>query len=115
MGTDATCVDACAVGPLSVHRYRRVCIWLNRGSLIFGEGADAVPEGSARDARGTSAVLEAVVFSFGSPRWWRRWILFHGVGGADMAADAAVYTLVPLCGGGLSEGPRYGTASWGGV
>jgi hypothetical protein len=31
-----------------------------------------------------------------------------------MAADAAVYTPVPLCGGGFPGGPGYGTASWGG-
>jgi hypothetical protein len=30
-----------------------------------------------------------------------------------MAADAAVYTLVPLCWGGLPRGPGYDTASWG--
>jgi hypothetical protein len=32
-----------------------------------------------------------------------------------MAADAAGHTPVSLCGGGLPGGPRYGTASWGGV
>jgi hypothetical protein len=31
-----------------------------------------------------------------------------------MAADAAVYTPVPLCWGGLPGGPGYGIASWGG-
>jgi hypothetical protein len=75
MGADAACVDDRVVGPLSVHRCKRVCIWLDPGSLVFGEGADVAPEGSARDSRGTRATLEAVVFSFGSPRWWRRWPL----------------------------------------
>jgi hypothetical protein len=32
-----------------------------------------------------------------------------------MAANAAFYTSIPLCWGGLPEGPRYGISSWGGL
>jgi hypothetical protein len=35
-------------------------------------------------------------------------------GGADMAADVAGHSTVPLCWGGLPGGPGYGVASWGG-
>jgi hypothetical protein len=59
-------------------------------------------------------VIEAVVCSFGSPRWWRRWPLFYSAGSTDLAADAASDTSVPLCWGGLLGGPRHGVASWGG-
>jgi hypothetical protein len=83
-------------------------------AFFLGEGADVAPEGAARGTRGTRAALEAVVTDFGSPRWWRRWTLLHCGGSADMAADAAGYTPVPLCWGGLPGGPGYGTASWGG-
>jgi hypothetical protein len=57
---------------------------------------------------------EAVVTDFGLPRWWKRRALLYCACSADMAADAAGYTSVPLCWGGLPGGPRYGVASWGG-
>jgi hypothetical protein len=99
---------------MSVDRYRGVCVWLHPGGLFLGEGADVVPEGATRGTRGTRAALEAVVISFGSPWWWRRQALFYGAGDADMAADVAGHTAVPLCWGGLPGGPRHGVASWGG-
>jgi hypothetical protein len=97
MGDYTACTDDRTVGPLSVHRCRGVCIWLNPGSLVFGEGADAVPTGSTRGAWGMRATIEVVVYSFGSPQWWRRWPLFYGAGGVDMVADVAGHTSVPLC------------------
>jgi hypothetical protein len=105
MGVDSTCVDDRAVGSMSIHRYRRVHVRLDPGSLVFGEGADAAPAGSSRGAWGMRAMIEAVVCSFGLPRWWRRWPLFYGAGGADMAVDAAGHTSVPLCWGGLLGDP----------
>jgi hypothetical protein len=68
--TDTACADDSAVGPLSVHRYRRVHFWVYLGSLVFGEGVDAAPKSSAGDVGGTRAAIEAVVYSFGLPRWW---------------------------------------------
>jgi hypothetical protein len=69
-GLDTARVDDRAVGPLSIHRYRRVFIWLDPGSLVFGEGADAVPEGSTRGAGAREPRL-------------RRWstVLVHHSGG----------------------------------
>ena len=101
MGTDATCTNSSAVGSLSVHRCRRVCIWVDPSGMVLGEGADVAPEGVIGDAGGTRATIEAVVYSFGSPRWWRRWPLLFSRGGRDMVTDAAGYTSVPLCWGGL--------------
>jgi hypothetical protein len=91
------CTDDRAVGSLSVYRYKRVCVRLDPGSLVFGEGADAAPEGSTRGTWGTRAAIEEVVHSFGFPRWWRRWPLFYGAGDTDMATDASGDTSVPLC------------------
>jgi hypothetical protein len=99
MGTDAACVDDRVVGSVSVHRCRRVHLWVDPSSLVFGEGVDVVPEGFAGDVGGTRATFEAVVFSFGSPRWWQRWPLLFHKGGTDMATDAAGDTAVPLCWG----------------
>jgi hypothetical protein len=99
MGAYVACTNDRAVGPLLVHRYMRVCVWLDPGSLVFGEGVDAVPEGSTRGAWGMRAAIEVVVCSFGLPWWWRRWPLFFGAGGPDMVADAAGDTSVPLCWG----------------
>jgi hypothetical protein len=107
-------VDDRAAGPMSVDRYRGVCVWLHPGGLFLGEGVDVAPEGATRGTRGTGAALEAVVIDFGSPQWWRRWTLLYCVGSEDMAEDAAGYTPVPLCWGGLPGGPRHGVASWGG-
>jgi hypothetical protein len=70
MGAYTVRMDDRTVGPLSVYRYQRVCFWLDPGSLVFGEGAYVAPEGSSRGARGMRSTLEAVVISFGSPRWW---------------------------------------------
>jgi hypothetical protein len=114
-GAYSSCVDDRVVGSMSIHRYRRVHVRLDPGSLVLGEGVDATPKGTTRGARGTRATLEAVVCSFGSPRWWRRWPLLYSVGGIDMAADVAGDTSIPLCWGGLPGGPRHGVASWGGV
>jgi hypothetical protein len=49
VGPDAAFADDSAVGPLSVHKYRRVLFWVYPGSLVFGEGVDAMPECSAGD------------------------------------------------------------------
>jgi hypothetical protein len=99
MRVDATCADDHVVGSMSVHKYRRVRVWFYPGSLVFGEGSDAAPEGSTRGVWGTRATIEVVVYSFGSPWWWQRWPLFYNAGGTDMAADAASDTSVPLCWG----------------
>jgi hypothetical protein len=58
-----------------------------------------VAEGGAGGARYATPASEAVVRDFGSPRWWQRGPLLHGAGHADMAADAAAHTPVPVCGG----------------
>jgi hypothetical protein len=100
---------------MSVGGQGRVCIWLHPGGLFLREGAGVAAEGGAGGTSCTTPASEAVVRDFGSPRWWRRGSLFLGGGRADMAADAAGHTPVSLCGGGLPGGPRYGTASWGGV
>jgi hypothetical protein len=60
-----------------------------------------VPKGSTGDAGGARAVVEAVVDSFSSSRWWRRWPLLFDRGDMDMAADVVGDTSVPLCWGGL--------------
>jgi hypothetical protein len=77
----------------------RFFFWVYPGSLVFGEGAHVAPESSTRDVGGTRAAIEAVVYSFGLPRWWRRWPLIFSRGGMDMAVDAAGSTSVPLCWG----------------
>jgi hypothetical protein len=107
-------VDDRVAGPLSVHRYQGVCVWLHPGGLVSGEGTDAKPTGSSRGVGGARALTEAVVSYFGSPRWWRRRAVLHGAGGADLAADATSHTSIPLCWGGLPGGPGHGIASWGG-
>jgi hypothetical protein len=89
VGTDAACADDSTVGPLSVHMYRRVRFWVYPGSMVFGEGVDATPEGFAGDVWGTRAMIEAVVYIFGFPQWWRRWPLFFSRCSTDMATDAA--------------------------
>jgi hypothetical protein len=58
MGAYTACADDHTIGPFSVHRYRRVCFWLDPGSLVFREGVDVVPEGSARGAWGTRAMRD---------------------------------------------------------
>jgi hypothetical protein len=97
LGFDTSHTDDSTFGPLSVHRYWGVCVRLYPGSLVSGEGADATPEGSTGGARGARDLLEAMVISFGSPRWWQRWALLYSAGNADMAADAAGHTSLPLC------------------
>jgi hypothetical protein len=92
LGADPTCADDCAVGPLSVHRQRGVCLWIHPGGLLLGEGANVAPEGASRGTRGTRAMLEAVVTDFGLPRRWQRGKLLYSRGSADMAADVAGYT-----------------------
>jgi hypothetical protein len=99
MGVDTARADDHAVGLLSIHRYRRVFFWLDPGSLVSGEGADAEPMGSSRGTWGMRASIEVVVHDFGSPRWWRGRALFHGAGNTDLAVDAAGHTAVPLCWG----------------
>jgi hypothetical protein len=47
------------------------------------------------------AMVEAVVYSFASSRWWRRWRILFSRGGTGVAVDAAGDTAVPLCWGGL--------------
>jgi hypothetical protein len=113
MGAYAARTDDHVVGSMSIHRYWRVRVRHDPGSLVLGEGVDATPEGSTGGARGMRAVLEVVVISFGSPQWWRRWALVYGAGSADMVADVAGHTSVPLCWGGLSGGSGHGVASWG--
>jgi hypothetical protein len=98
---------------MSVVGQGRLCIRLHSGGLFLREGVDVAVEGGAGGASYTTPASEVVVRDFGLPRWWRRGSLFLEGGPADMAADAAGHTPVSLCGGGLPEGPRYGTASWG--
>jgi hypothetical protein len=101
LGVDAAHADGSVVGPLSVHRCRRVCIWVHPGGLVLREGADVAPEGFTGDVGGARAVIEAVVDHFASSRWWRRWPLLFSRGDRDMVADAAGDTSIPLCWGGL--------------
>jgi hypothetical protein len=91
-----------------------VFFWLHPGGLFLREGVSVAAEGGAGGTRGTRPTLEAVVRDFCSPQWWQRGTLRYGGGSTDMVVDTAVYTPVPLCGGGLPGGPGYDTASWGG-
>jgi hypothetical protein len=115
LGFGSPHADDSVAGPLSVDRQGGVCFWLHPGGLFPGESAGVATEGGAGGTSCTTPAVEAVVRDFGSPRWWRRGSLLFGGGDADMAANAAVYTPVPVCGGGFSAGPRYGIASWGGI
>jgi hypothetical protein len=82
VGTDATCEDGGTVGPLSVHGWRRVFFRVHLSGLVFGEGADAAPEGFARDTRGMRAMRL---------RRWSTVLVRHGggEGGHYFSADAA--------------------------
>ena len=105
LGFDPTCTYDCVAGPLSVHRQGGVRIWLHPGGLLLGEGADAAPEGATGGTRGMRAAVAVVVADIGSPRRWRRRALLHGGGSADMAADVAGHSAVPLRWGGFPRDP----------
>jgi hypothetical protein len=111
---DAACTDGSAVGSLSVHRFRRVCIWVDPSGMVLRERVNVAPEGFNGDVRGARSVIEVVVDHFALSRWWQRWPLLFSRGGQDMVVDVAGYTSIPLCWGGLPRGLGHGAIAGGG-